>query len=133
MSKLSRTPLVVVALVLGAALAPATATAAPALRWSALGTFDAGGGTPSAVSCASESLCVAVDEAGDAFSTSNPTASSPLWSRAQADPGEALSAVSCAPSGLCVAVDRHGHAVVNGIRASRRGRRRSACPSRAPR
>jgi hypothetical protein len=112
-SKLKRTPLVALMLLLGAVLAPAPATAAPTLRWSALGTFDATGGAPSGVSCASESLCVAVDENGNAFTTFDPTASDPRWIEAEIDPGEALSAVSCAPSGLCVAVDRHGHAFAN--------------------
>jgi hypothetical protein len=109
-SKLKRTPLIALALLLAAALAPAPATASPILRWSVLGTFDATGGAPTAVSCASESLCVAVDDKGNVFATSEPTASDPTWRRAEVDPGEALSAVSCAPSGPCVAVDRHGHA-----------------------
>jgi len=49
--------------VLGVAAAPASAVAAPSLSWSPPASFDSGG-APSAVSCPSESLCVAVDEAG---------------------------------------------------------------------
>jgi hypothetical protein len=109
-SRLRSTPPVLLALLLAAtALAPAPASAAPLLRWSALGTFDTTGGAPTAISCASESLCVAVDANGNAF-TSDPSASNPTWSRSEIDPGEALSSVSCAPSGTCVAVDRHGRA-----------------------
>jgi hypothetical protein len=56
---------------LSASPAPAAAEAAPALEWSKPKVFDSGR-TPSAVSCASESLCVAVDHKGDALSTSDP-------------------------------------------------------------
>jgi hypothetical protein len=98
-----------VVLAVGASLAPTPAEAAPSLGWSVPAAFDFGR-TPSAVSCASESLCVAVDNKGHAFSTSDPTSSNPFWSEAEIDHGEALTAVSCAPSGLCVAVDGHGHA-----------------------
>ena len=113
MIELNRTALIALALLLGAALAPAPATASPTLRWSVLGTFDATGGAPTGISCASESLCVAVDDKGNVFTTSEPAASDPTWRRAEVDPGEALSGVSCAPSGPCVAVDRHGHAFAN--------------------
>ncbi len=110
MNKLKRTPLLALAVALSAWVAPATAMATPSLRWSSLGTFDVTGGTPNALACASEAVCVAVDDRGNAFTTSDATAASPTWSRAEIDPGEALSAVACAPSGPCVAVDRHGHA-----------------------
>jgi hypothetical protein len=107
-SKIKRSPLFALALVLGACIAPSSAAAAPELRWSLLGGFDVTGGTPTGVSCASEALCVAIDSKGNAFSTSDPTASDPTWSRAEVDPGEALSGVSCAPSGPCVVVDARG-------------------------
>ncbi len=100
---------IALAIALGAALAPAPAQAAPSLGWSAPAAFDSGR-TPSAVSCASESLCVAVDEQGHTRSTTEPTASSPLWSDAEPDSGGVLKAVSCAPGGPCVAVDGAGHA-----------------------
>jgi hypothetical protein len=98
------------ALALGALLAPSSAHAAAPLRWSAAPTPFDGAGAPIAVSCASESLCVAVDSKGRAFSSSDPTAASPSWSEVELDHGEALTTVSCAPSGLCVAVDGHGRA-----------------------
>ncbi|HEY5343408.1 MAG TPA: hypothetical protein VIJ66_07085 [Solirubrobacteraceae bacterium] len=97
---------------LAGSLAPAGAQAAAWLGWSAAVTFDSGG-TPSAVSCASESLCVAVDTRGQAFSTSDPTAAEPAWSKDEIDHGESLNAVSCAPGGPCVAVDGRGEAFVS--------------------
>ncbi len=100
-----------VAFALAAVLAPASALAASSLGWSSPDSFDSG--TPSAVSCASESLCVAVDQQGDAFSTTEPTGPSPHWSRTATDSGESFNAVSCAPGGPCVAVDEHGDAVVS--------------------
>jgi hypothetical protein len=101
-----------VTLALGAWLAPASAEAAPSLGWSAPMTFDSGR-SPSAISCASESLCVAVDREGDALSTLDPTASPPAWSAAAIDPGHSLNAVSCTPSGMCAAVDGRGYAFVS--------------------
>jgi hypothetical protein len=95
-------------LLLGAVPAHAVAP----LSWSAPAAFDTGG-TPSAVSCASESLCVSVDREGNALSTSDPTASAPSWSTAGIDRGRSLTAVSCAPDGPCVAVDDRGYAFVN--------------------
>lgn len=99
------------AFALSAVFTPACALAASSLGWSSYDSFDSGN-TPSAVSCASESLCVAVDRHGDAFSTTDPTSSSPAWSRTATDAGESFSSVSCAPGGPCVAVDEHGDAIV---------------------
>jgi hypothetical protein len=114
--RLARAVLSALTLALGASLAPAPAGAAPSLGWSASASFDSGR-TPSAVSCASESLCVAVDSEGDALSTADPTAANPSWSAAAIDsgepPDESLTAVSCAAGGPCVAVDGRGYAFVN--------------------
>jgi hypothetical protein len=99
-----------VALVLAAAITAAPAAAAPTLEWSPKPVaFDSGGST-SAVSCASESLCVAVDRGGLAFSKPEPTASLPEWKKAEIDLSQSLNAVSCAPGGPCVAVDGRGDA-----------------------
>ncbi len=101
------------ALALGFAAAPASAGALPALSWSAPVGFDLGK-APSAVSCPSEALCVAVDGAGDALSTANPAAAAPFWSTTAIDTGgRPLTAVSCAPGGPCLAVDAQGNALVN--------------------
>jgi hypothetical protein len=112
--QLTRTFATTLALVLAlcASLAAACAQAAAPLTWSS--SPIPSGGTLSAVSCASESLCVAVNHEGTAFSTSNPTSPSPSWSQASSDAGKSLTAVSCAPAGLCVAVDDAGRAWVLG-------------------
>jgi hypothetical protein len=96
---------------LAGSLATPAAQGAPSLSWSTPATFDAGN-VPSAVSCASEFLCVAVDRQGDVLSTSDPTAPTPSWITTERDPGEAFTAVSCAPAGPCVAVDGRGYASV---------------------
>jgi hypothetical protein len=98
-------------LAFGASFGPASAQGAPSFNWSAPAIFDAGN-APSAVSCASEFLCVAVDSQGNTFSTSDPTAALPSWSKTERDHGEAFTAVSCAPAGPCVAVDGGGYASV---------------------
>lgn len=95
---------------LGLLSAPALAT--PSLTWTTPFGFDSGN-APSAVSCASESLCVAVDGKGSAWSAADPAASTPNWSSGSIDTGgAALRAVSCAPGGPCVAVDADGGAFV---------------------
>jgi hypothetical protein len=95
-------------LLLCASLAATSAQAAAPLTWSVAAI--PGGGTPSAVSCASESLCVAVNQQGAGFSTANPTSPSPTWISTLSDTGHSLNAVSCAPGGPCVAVDEAGEA-----------------------
>ncbi len=95
-------------LALGASLAPAPAEAAAPLSWSS--TAIPGGGTPNAVSCASESLCVIVNHEGAGLISSDPTSSNPDWSPVLNDAGQSLDAVSCAPAGPCVAVDGAGSA-----------------------
>ncbi len=98
-------------LLLCVSLAPTTANAAAPLTWSSAASP---GGTLSGVSCASESLCVAVNHEGAGFSTSNPTSPSPTWNPTISDSGQSLNAVSCAPGGPCVAVDGAGKALVSG-------------------
>ncbi|MGH2865309.1 MAG: hypothetical protein ACRDJX_08695 [Solirubrobacteraceae bacterium] len=103
-----------VLLALVAGLAPASALAGASLTWSPATSLPAGS-APTAVSCASESTCVAVEHQGDAFDTSDPTAETPLWTAATIDPGQSLNAVSCAPGGPCVAVDSRGDALVGRV------------------
>ncbi len=101
-----------VALIAGWMSTPAQAS--PSLTWSSPPVAFDSGKAPSAVSCPSESLCVAVDGKGDALRTLDPTATPPSWSADQITPSERpLNAVSCAPAGPCVAVDGHGAAYVN--------------------
>jgi hypothetical protein len=104
-------------LALLASVAPSAAGAAAMLNWSAATSFDTGR-TPSAVSCASESTCVAVEHQGDAFDTSDPTAATPAWTAVPVDVGQSLNAVSCAPGGPCVAVDGRGDAVFGKVASS---------------
>ncbi len=112
----ARLRVLILTLAFGTLLSPAAAEAASSLSWSAPASlgFDR---TPSAISCVSESLCVAVDREGEALSTSNPTASDPSWSTTAIDTGEppdaSLTAVSCASESLCVAVDGRGYAFVS--------------------
>ena len=95
--------------IVGLCVVAAPAQALPALRWSAPLPID-GVGTPSAISCPSESLCVAVDRSGWVFTTGEPLAAAPSWSAGKVDFGHGLSSVSCASASLCVAVDDHGRA-----------------------
>jgi hypothetical protein len=95
------------ALALCASLAPATAQAAAPITWSSAAIP---GGAPTAVSCASESLCVTVNDEGAGLISLAPTSSNPGWSRVLNDAGQSLNAVSCAPAGPCVAVDGAGSA-----------------------
>ncbi|HTA12398.1 MAG TPA: hypothetical protein VK765_03175 [Solirubrobacteraceae bacterium] len=100
---------------LACASAP-SAQAAPQLEWSKVPASLPSPATPTGVSCASEALCVAVDEQGDALITSDPAAPAASWEATSIDKGSEgppLSAVSCAPGGPCVAVDRHGNAFVD--------------------
>jgi hypothetical protein len=102
-----------VPLMLGASFLSGSAAAAPALGWSAPSVFDSGN-SPSGVSCASESLCVAIDRQGNVLSTSDPTVLHPSWAIVAKDEGKSLDAVSCVQGGPCVAVDDRGDALVDG-------------------
>ncbi len=108
--------LLAVAVAAAAALASAgplaaAASAAPALGWSGPANID-GGQALSAVSCASLGLCVAVDGAGGALASTDPTVGA-SWSGRQIDGGHALKAVSCPTAGLCVVVDGEGRVLVS--------------------
>jgi hypothetical protein len=93
-----------------AAVAP-TARAAPSLSWSAPADVD-GARALSGISCPSSALCVAIDKAGGALVSVDPTfGASATWRRVEIDEGHALNAVSCPSSALCVAVDATGRAL----------------------
>jgi hypothetical protein len=70
----------------------------PRLSWSTPMRIDPGGGTND-VSCASTSLCVAVDKVGNVVSSTDPAGGS--WQVTSADPGVALSAASCPSLSFC--------------------------------
>ncbi len=94
-----------------AATAPAEAT--PALSW--LGPVPVDQQTaPSAISCASSSLCVAVYGEGHARISTDPGAgTSATWTPVDIDEGHPLTGISCPSTALCVAVDDEGHARVS--------------------
>jgi hypothetical protein len=93
----------------------AAAVAAPPLRWSAPRLVDPAA-VPlghfvgfSAVSCPSGSLCVAVDEAGNAFTSTDPNGGASTWRLTARDvPNVAVSCSSTSTS-LCVAVGSTGN------------------------
>ena len=60
------------------------------------------------------SLCVAVDNGGNALVTTNPADASPIWSApVNIDAGtNSLVGITCPTTALCVAVDSGGDAVV---------------------
>jgi hypothetical protein len=60
---------------------------------------------PQAVSCPSVSLCVAVDDAGNVLTSTDPASGTAPWKPAQIDGGSHLSGVSCPTITLCVAFD----------------------------
>jgi hypothetical protein len=67
------------------------------------------GNALSAVACdPTVSLCVAVDQEGNAIATTNPTSTTPMWTSASIDGSLDLTGVSCPSTGLCVAVDSSG-------------------------
>lgn len=98
-----------------ALIAPgALAQAAAPVAWTAASPGPTATG-PLAMSCPSEALCLAVDHAGHALRSTDPTAASPEWSTGATpiDPGHPLTGVSCPNEGLCVAIDEAGQALVS--------------------
>jgi hypothetical protein len=98
-------------------LAAAPAGAAPTLSgWSAV-KVDAAALT--GISCASETLCVAVDGEGHALIGTNPAAdAASAWSRVPIPGAAALTGISCwstpgLSNALCVAVDKDGDALIS--------------------
>ena len=68
---------------------------------------------PLSISCASTSLCVAVDGAGDVLSSSNPAGGSGAWTMINVDGTTPFRGVSCPSLSLCVAVDAAGNVVTS--------------------
>jgi hypothetical protein len=66
---------------------------------------------PYGVSCASPSLCVAVDYAGDALSSTDPTGGAGGWNVTWVDGSNDLTAVTCAHAS-CAAVDSAGNVLI---------------------
>jgi hypothetical protein len=96
-----------------ASLAMATAARADSpLTWSAPLKID-GTNVLQAVSCPSPSLCVAVDNNGNAITTGNPgSGAGATWTvKGAVDGTNPMLAVSCPSTSLCVAVDNAGNIV----------------------
>jgi hypothetical protein len=75
--------------------------------WSAPVTIDSVPITD--ITCApSGTLCVAVDNAGNALTSTNPTGGASAWHATAIDPGKFLTGVSCPSNSLCVAVGQSG-------------------------
>jgi hypothetical protein len=85
------------------------------------------------VSCAGSSLCVAVDDAGDALTTLDPGAAEPEWHRSTIDAGRALTAIACPSASFCVAIDDAGAVLtsVNPSSTSPRWQQASIDPGKA--
>ncbi len=58
------------------------------------------------LSCATGPLCVAIDQAGDVLTSTNPRIGAGTWRRSRVD--RKLTAISCPSRTLCVAVDARG-------------------------
>jgi hypothetical protein len=88
------------------ALSVTAGAAAPA--WSVFTPSLGTARTPAArlldVSCPSRSLCVAVDDTGNALSTTRPASATAAWQSTPIRAGLALDEVSCSAPGFCAAV-----------------------------
>jgi hypothetical protein len=96
------------------AVSPGRARADAALSWAAPVAIDSPHGV-NAVSCPSVSLCVAVDDAGNVLSSTNPAGGATAWTAANVDGTNPLNGVSCSssPTLVCVAVDNVGNVVTS--------------------
>jgi hypothetical protein len=61
------------------------------------------------IACPSLTLCVAVDDAGNVVTSTDPSGGAAAWSVASIDAGRSLNAVSCSSVSQCVAVDDAGN------------------------
>jgi hypothetical protein len=64
-----------------------------------------------AVSCASQTFCVAADNLGNVFATKNPTGGKKAWHESEANDIELLG-LSCSSMSLCAAIDYYGNALI---------------------
>lgn len=94
------------------ALAGTTAASAAPMDWSAPLSISAGH-VISGVSCPTTSLCVAVDDAGNILTSTDPSAKSASTWTSRTSSVSSLSDISCASPTLCVAVDSNGDVVTS--------------------
>jgi hypothetical protein len=106
-TRIAAASLLVLAASLSIAAGAARAAQSP-LTWSAPLTLDANA-VIKGVSCASPSLCVAVDNKGDVISSTEPGGGAGAWKLANLTESTGFLSVSCVPAGtLCVAIDGVG-------------------------
>jgi hypothetical protein len=65
------------------------------------------------LSCPTTKFCVAVDNAGDALTTTKPTDGKSAWTPADVDGTNGLSSISCPTVAFCAATDGAGHIVTS--------------------
>jgi hypothetical protein len=65
------------------------------------------------VSCPSVSLCVAVDDAGNVITSTNPTGGPAAWTVTHVDKNNSIRAVTCPSTSLCVATDDEGNVIAS--------------------
>jgi hypothetical protein len=94
-------------------LTTAPAGAAPSLSWSAPKGIDSSTSL-TGISCATSTLCVAVDSEGHALVSTDPEAGfAATWASLKIDGTTELTGISCASESLCVAVDAKGEAILS--------------------
>lgn len=111
-----RRPVLILLGLLAMALSPSSALAAPHIEWSSAQLVDnqppfQNPARLNGISCPSAVLCVAVDDFGHAYSSTNPTSGSAAWNRARVrnvNDSNGFDGISCPSTSLCVAVDRSG-------------------------
>lgn len=103
--------LVVLGVVCATALA-SSGTTPPGPTWN-LATFAANDGGIAAIACPSPHLCIAADDLGSLWTTSDPTGPSSAWRKLHVDGGDAFSWVSCPSIRLCVAADDNGNVLTS--------------------
>lgn len=115
-----RAALVAITLFFGAVAMLAPSALADSARWSPAFSADPDGGGFTAIACPSAEICIAVDQAGNAFNyDGNPTASeeeaipfAANWSKSEPiDPHVSLISLTCPTDYFCAALDRDGRVV----------------------
>jgi hypothetical protein len=82
-------------------------------EWYPVYTADGANNALTDISCASTSLCVAVDDSGSIITSTDPAGAPGQWTAANVDGTSELPAVSCPSVSLCVAADTNGHVVTS--------------------
>lgn len=105
--------LALTAVMVGASDAAGASGAEPQLSWSAAVPVDLQPAPPQGialnrVSCATSSLCVAADSAGNVATSTDPSGGTSAWTLTPVDLPHDIRDVSCVAPSLCVAVDESG-------------------------